>query len=153
MMTEAKMLALTKELARVKSRQDIAAALAIYHPDIELISPGFESTCRGQMEVKKGLLFFFALLPDYQVTLLSHACNGPMMLAVGEVSLTPRIPDHPCPRVSIPVFIEFHFNEERISKEIFGLDIGLICKKAAITPQQWTAAIANAVLISNVKEL
>lgn len=144
MITEAEMLALTSELARVKSRQNIAAALAIYHPDIELVSPSFESISRGAAEAEKNLHVFFALFPDYRVTLADYACKGPMMLATGEVSVTPRIPGHPCPRVTVPVFLELRFEDERIIKETFFLDAGLICKRAGITPEQLRAAATNA---------
>lgn len=153
MITEAKMLALTAELARVKSRQDTAAALDIYHPDIELVSPGFDAISHGRAEAAKSLTLFFTLFPDYRVTLIHHACNGPMMLASGEATLTPAIPGDPCQSVTVPVFIEFHFRDKHISKETFSLDLGLICKKAGIAPHQWTTAVSNALLSTTVKEL
>ena len=144
MITEAEMLALAGELARVKSQQNIAAALAIYHPDIELASPSFESISRGTAEAKKALQVFFALFPDYHVTLADYACKGQMMLATGEVSVTPQIPAQPCPRVTVPVFLELHFEGKRIVKETFFLDAGLVCKRAGITPEQLRAAASSA---------
>ena len=140
MITEAEMLAVSSRLASVKSQQDIAAALAIYHPDIELISPSFDSVSRGEAEAEKNLHVFFALFPDYQVALSEYACKDAMMLATGTVSVTPQIPDHPCPRVTVPVFLELHFEGELIVKETFFLDAGLICKRAGITPEQLRAA-------------
>lgn len=144
MITKAKMRALTSELARVKSQQNITAALAIYHPDIELISPSFGSVSRGLAETEKNLHIFFTLFPDYYVTLANYACNGAMMLATGAVSLTPRVPGHSCPRVTVPVFLEFWFEDERIIKETFFLDAGLICKHAGISPEQLRAAALSA---------
>ena len=144
MISEAKMLDLTNELARVKSQQNIAAALDIYHPDIELISPSFDSISRGYTETLKNLQVFFTLFPDYQVRLGDYAINGPMLLATGEVSVTPLIPGHPCPKVTVPVFLEFHFKDERIVKETFFLDVGMICKRANITLGQLRATAINA---------
>ena len=153
MITEAQMLALSSELARVKSRQNVEAALAIYHPDIELVSPSFESVSRGVVEAEKNLRVFFALFPDYHVTLADYACKGPLLLATGEVSVTPRIPGHPCPRVTVPVFLELWFEDERIIKETFFLDVRLICKRAGITPEQLQAAAINARRSAPAQEL
>ena len=144
MISEAKMLDLTNELARVKSQQNITAALDIYHPNIELVSPSFESISRGRTETEKNLQVFFALFPDYQVRLCDYAINESMLLATGEVSVTPFISGHPCPKVTVPVFLEFHFKDERIVKEIFFLDVGMICKRANIKPEQLSAAATNA---------
>ena len=143
MITEVEMLALSYELARVKSEQNIPAALAIYHPDIELDSPSFASVSRGSAQVEKNLHIFFGLFPDSRVTLKQHAINGTVMLASGEVQITPHILHHPCPQISVPVFLELHFKEQRIHKETFFLDMGLICQKAGILPEQLTAAAAN----------
>ena len=153
MITEAEMLALTRELARVKSRQNIKAALTLYHPNIELNSPGFESISRGAAAVEKNLQVFFALFPDYRVTLADYACKGPMLLATGEVCVTPQIPGHPCPQVTVPVFLELLFEGERIIKEIFFLDVGLVCKRAGITPAQLRAAALQASQSISMQEL
>lgn len=151
-MNQAQMLALTCELASVKSQQDIQAALNIYHPDIELISPSFDSLSRGTAETEKNLQVFFALFPDYHVTLTEHACKGAMMLATGQVSLTPKIPGYPCPKVTVPVFLELHFKDERIVKETFFLDAGLICKRAGITLDHLRAAAKLASTTPSIKE-
>lgn len=46
------------------------------------------------------------------------------------------IPEKDCPRIQLPVFIEFHFHEDRISKEVFFLDAGMVCKKSGVTPEE-----------------
>lgn len=140
MLTEADMLARITALADVKSRQDIAAALAIYHPDIELVWPSVGAISRGAAAVERSLRIFFALFPDYRITLGDTACKGALMLAAGEVSLTPHIPGHPCPAVTVPVCLQLHFKDERIARETFFLDAGLICQRAGITPAQLHAA-------------
>jgi len=43
MNNETDMLSLVTKLAKVKSEQNILAALAIYHPEIELASPSFNA--------------------------------------------------------------------------------------------------------------
>jgi len=149
MINEAKMLSLVTELADVKSRQDIAAALAIYHPDIELISPSFNSDIKGGVDVGQQLAVFFKLFPDYEVSLDQYAANEKVMLATGQVSVTANIPGKNCPRIQLPVFIEFHFHESRISKEVFYLDAGLVCKKSGITPEDLANATKTFQLLNN----
>jgi len=133
---EAKMLSLVNELAKVKSEQNILAALAIYHPEIELVSPSFNAHAKGSEEVELQLNVFFSLFPDYEVSLEHHAINGNVMLATGQAWVTLKIPDKDCPRIQLPVFIEFHFHEDRISKEVFYLDAGMVCKKSEVTPEE-----------------
>ena len=140
MMNKSKMISLVSELARVKSGQDTVAALAIYHPDIELVSPSFNALARGSEQVAQQLNVFFSLFPDYQVSIEQQAVNEDVLLATGQVWVTPHIPGKQCPRIQLPVFIEFHFRENRISKEVFYLDAGMVCKKAGITAQD----LANA---------
>jgi len=132
---EERMLALVSQLAEVKSEQNILAALSIYHEDIELISPSFQSSAKGSVEVQKQLEIFFSLFPDYSVALEQYAVNKQLMLATGQVSLSANIPGKKCPTITLPVFIEFHFQADRIIKEVFYLDAGLICEKSGITPE------------------
>lgn len=143
-MTPEQMHALASELARAKSEQNIAAALAIYHPDIELASPSFDALQRGTMAVKRGLQLFFALFPDYRVELHKAALDDLTMLASGQVCMTPRIPGQNCPRISVPVFLELEFRDARIYRETFFLDAGLVCRRAGITPDRLRSAAAAA---------
>jgi len=140
MNNETDMLSLVTKLAKVKSEQNILAALAIYHPEIELASPSFNAIAKGSEEVELQLNVFFSLFPDYEVSLDQHAIRGNVMLATGQVWVTLNIPDKDCPRIQLPVFIEFHFHEDRISKEIFFLDAGMVCKKSNVTPEELTQA-------------
>ena len=151
-MTESEMLALIAELASVKSQQNIAAALALYHPDIELVSPGFGSCCQGRDEVEKSLKLFFQLFPDYRVTLTGYQFNGSVLLSSGEVSLTPNIPGWPCRSVCVPVQIEFRFRDKHIHKEVFGLDPKLVCDVAGVPVSLWKAAISEFLSMHTVKE-
>lgn len=140
MINESKMLSLVSELAKVKSEQNILAALAIYHPEIEMVSPSFNAFATGSDEVEQQLNVFFCLFPDYEVSIEQQAVNKNVLLATGQVWMTPNIPGKECPRIQLPVFIEFHFREYRISKEVFYLDAGLVCKKAGIIPEDLAVA-------------
>ena len=137
---EASMKALVAHLAQVKSEQNIPAALNIYHKNVEIVSPSFQSTAKGSKQVQQQLEVFFRLFPDYEVSIDQQAINGHVMLASGQVRLTPKIPDKVCRQIQLGVFIEFHFHQERISREVFHLDAGLICKKSAITIEELNRA-------------
>ncbi len=132
-MNESKMLSLVGDLARVKSEQNIEAALGIYHPDIELLSPSFNALAMGGEQVAQQLKVFFSLFPDYEVAIEQQAINENVLLATGQVWITPNIQGKTCPRIQLPVFIEFHFRDNKVSKEVFYLDAGMVCKKAGIT--------------------
>lgn len=136
MKDEAQMHELATDLAAAKSQQDIPAALEIYHPDIELIVPGSDSYTKGRAEVGIQLNMFFKIFPDYTAVLDQYAFNETVMLATGQVCLTPYIPGKDCPRIQLPVFFEFGIRDNKISKEVFVLDVGMLCKKAGILPKE-----------------
>lgn len=133
---ETRMLALASELVKVKSEQNILAALSIYHPDAVLESPSFGAVARGSEEIELQLNIFFSLFPDYAVELEQYAIRGNVMLSTGKVSVTLNIPDKSCPRIELPVFVEFQFQDNRIIKEVFFLDAGMVCRKSGVTPEE-----------------
>ncbi|HLD69080.1 MAG TPA: nuclear transport factor 2 family protein [Pseudomonas sp.] len=143
-MTSEQMHALASKLARVKSEQNIAVAMTIYHPDIELAAPSFDARHCGAAAVEQGLQVFFTLFPDYQIELHKTAYQGATMLASGQVRVTPHVPGQVCPCVSVPVFLELEFRDARIYRETFFLDAGLLCRRAGIAPEQLRAAAAEA---------
>lgn len=79
-MTQEQMLALVAQLARVKSQGDIEAALAIYHPEIELSWPALGSITRGTDAVRNGLERFFRVFPDYRISLTSSRMEGDVLM-------------------------------------------------------------------------
>ncbi len=139
MITHTKMQALVNELARVKSEQNITAALDIYHPQVELITPSLNARGVGSQQARQQLEVFFNVFPDYAVTLSQHAFNDNLMLATGQVTVTPTLSPplskKTFPTVTVPVFIEFHFKDEKICKEVFHLEIEHIFKKSGLTNQ------------------
>ncbi len=133
--------ALVTELARAKSEQNIEAATAIYHPNAEMSAPSFGSVAKGSTEIAQQLSVFFSLFPDYEIVLEQYAINENVMLATGQASITLTGSAKTCPRIQVPVFIEFHFHENRISKEVFYLDAGLICRKSGVNPEEFFGAM------------
>lgn len=140
---DTQMLTLAAELAKVKSEQNILAALAIYHPDAEMVAPSFGVVAKGSAEIEQQLNIFFSLFPDYSVELEQQAVNEKVMLATGQASVTLNIPGKSCPRIQLPVFIEFQFHENRIVKEVFYLDVGMVCRMSGVTPAELTGAIGT----------
>ena len=139
MITYTDMQALVAKLAQAKNQQNITAALEIYHPQIELITPSLNVQGVGQYQARQQLEVFFNVFPDYAVTLEQHAFNENLMLATGQVTLTPTLSrlfsEKTFPTVTVPVFIEFYFKDEKIIKEVFHLDIEHIFKKSGLTKQ------------------
>lgn len=136
-------LALATELASVKNDQNILAALSIYHPNAEMIAPSFDAIAKGSNEIEHQLNLFFSLFPDYSVELEEYAFNDNVMLATGKVSLSVKLPEKTMPSITLPVFMELHFFENRISKEIFNLDVGMICQKSGVSPEEIQQAFAT----------
>ena len=134
MKNQEEMVELVADLATAKSQQNITAALEIYHPEIELIVPGSDSYTKGRAEVGIQLEMFFKIFPDYTAGVDQYAFNETVMLATGQVRLTPNIPGKECPLIQLPVFFEFEFRDNKISKEVFVLDMGMVCKKTGILP-------------------
>ena len=139
MITNQKMQALVTQLAQLKSEQNIMAALEIYHPKIELITPSLNVRGVGHHEARQQLEIFFNVFPDYGVTLEEHAFNENLMLATGQVTVTPTLAPSVSkkifPTVTVPVFIEFHFSADKICKEVFHFDIEHIFKKSGLRKQ------------------
>ncbi len=128
-------------LAKAKSAQDIQGALAIYHPDASLVTAGLGTQAKGVVEIEQQLNIFFALFPDYQVEIIDVACNENTLLATGYVYVTPSLPNHTSQRIKQLTSFAFEFDENRISKEIFFLDFGLLCRTANISQKQLSDAI------------
>jgi SnoaL-like domain len=135
------MVSLVADLAKMKSEQNTAAALDIYHPEVVLQSPGFGALAKGGKEVERQLNLFFALFPDYEVTLTQQAFNDEVLLATGVVSITLNSPTKACQRIQVPVFMEFHFLNEKISKEVFFLDASMVCRKSGVSADDLSEAI------------
>jgi len=143
MSTEAEMRSLVAGLAKAKSKQNIAEALEVYHPEAVMEAPGLGGLAKGHSEIDQQLRVFFRLLPDYRVELETHAFKGEIMLATGRVIACLSVLEKDCPSVSIPVFFEFHFSQEKISKEVFHLDAGVLSRKSGVKIEDLFKAMAS----------
>lgn len=130
-----------EHLASAKSEQNVLAALDIYHPDARLISIGLDIEARGSAEIEQQLQTFFSLFPDYRVELNQVACNEQWLLAIGDVYLTPCIPERVCNEIHQPCAFAFKFKDGQIFEEEFFLDFGQVCQKSNISPTEFREAI------------
>lgn len=136
-MHEQRMIELAHALAVAKSRQDVPAALRLFHPDMVLETPAFGTTCRGLAENKKALRRFFASFPDYDVALRGHASDGDTLVCWGTAQLTMTgnrfgvVPNGE--RAEIPVFIQFAFKDGLIAGERFFFDLATLCARSGVS--------------------
>src|SRR4051794_40635059 len=84
-LSAAEMKQIVSELARVKSEQDIEAALAIYHPEGVLQSPPMGARSHGADELRRGLEIFFKFAPDYSVQLTGQAADRETLCSWGTI--------------------------------------------------------------------
>ncbi len=137
-MHERRMFELAHALAVAKSRQDVPAALRLFHPDMVLDTPAFGTTSRGLTENEKVLRRFFVSFPDYDVALHGHASNGDTLVCWGTARLTMTgdrfgaLPNGR--RAEIPVFIRFAFKDDLISYERFFFDLATLCAQSGVSP-------------------
>ena len=124
-------------LAAAKSRQDVDAAMNIYHPRGVLEAPPFGSRREGAAQLRAALEGFFSLFPDYAVTLEGRAVSGDTMITWGTIHLTlSGRPGGQTPngkRASVPVFILFRFRDGRVFWESFNFDLASLCRQSGIS--------------------
>ena len=132
-----RMFELAQALAAAKSRQDVPAALRLFHQEMVLESPAFGTTARGLAANEKALTRFFASFPDYDVDLRDHASNGDSLVCWGTVRMTmtgDRFGVVPTgSRAELPVFIQFTFQEDLIAGERFFFDLSALCAQSGVS--------------------
>jgi ketosteroid isomerase-like protein len=69
------------------NRQDIAAITALMTPEI-LFVDSLGQEVRGVSRLRAGYLAYFALFPDYRITILKHFSFGPVVALFGVASGT-----------------------------------------------------------------
>ncbi|WP_247497320.1 nuclear transport factor 2 family protein [Bradyrhizobium sp. 149] len=140
-LTTAEMKQIVSELARVKSEQDIEAALAIYHPEGVLQSPPMGARSQGADELRRGLEIFFRFAPDYSVQLTGQAADGDTLCSWGTISFTPAYSFHGAKpngaRVTTPVFILFRFKDRKIVWESFHFDLADVAHQAGVPAEAY----------------
>jgi predicted ester cyclase len=139
-----RMFELAQALAVAKSRQDVPAAMKLFHRDMALEVPAFGTTARGLDENEAALTRFFASFPDYHVDLQGHASTGDALVCWGTVRMTMTgdrfgvVPNGR--RAELPVFILFSFKDDRIAAERFFFDLSALCAQSGVS----TDAVARA---------
>lgn len=132
-----RMVELARALARAKSRQDVPAAMALFHRDMVLEAPAFGTTARGLVANEKALTRFFASFPDYDVALQGHASDGDTLICWGTVRMTMTgdrfgvVPNGS--RAELPVFIQFSFQDGLIARERFFFDLSALCAQSGVS--------------------
>ncbi|MBO4220855.1 steroid delta-isomerase [Bradyrhizobium neotropicale] len=132
---------IVSELAAVKSKQDIEAALAIYHPEGVLQSPPMGARSQGADELRRGLEIFFKFAPDYSVQLTGQAADGDTLCSWGTISFTPAYTFRGAKpngaRVTTPVFILFRFKDRKIVWESFHFDLADVAHQAGVPAEAY----------------
>jgi predicted ester cyclase len=136
-MDASQMFALATALAAAKSRQDVAAAVRLLHPEMVLEAPAFGTDARGLEHNRATLARFFATFPDYEVTLEGHATDGTTLICWGTARMTmtgDRFGVRPnSRRAELPVVIAFEFADGLISRERFLLDLAQLCAQSGVS--------------------
>jgi predicted ester cyclase len=136
-MDSKRMFDLAEALAIAKSRQDVAAALEVLHPDMLLETPAFGTKAHGLDENERILRRFFTSFPDYNVTLDGYASNGCELICWGTVRMTmtgDRFGATPNgKRAKLPVFIQFAFKDDLILRERFFFDLSELCAQSGVS--------------------
>lgn len=132
-----RMFELAEALAIAKGRQDVSAAVKLFHNDILLECPAFGTSARGIAENTKVLAAFFRSFPDYNMALGDHAGNGDALFCWGIVKMTMTgnrfevVPNGK--RAELPVFIRFAFKDDLIAAERFFFDLSALCAQSGVS--------------------
>jgi predicted ester cyclase len=128
---------LAQALALAKSRQDLPAAMKLFHPEMLLETAAFGTKARGLTANEEALKRFFKSFPDYNVMLQGHADDGETLICWGTVQMTmtgDRFGVTPNGRrAELPVFIQFGFKDDLIAQERFFFDLSALCAQSGVS--------------------
>ena len=131
------MFALAQALPAAKSRQDLPAAMELFHRDIVLDTPAFGTVARGLADNERVLRRFFTSFPDYRVDLEGHASADGVLTCWGSAHMTMTgdrfgvVPNGR--RAQLPVFIQFEFKNDLIARELFFFDLSALCGQSGVS--------------------
>lgn len=132
-----RMFRLTTELADVKGRQDLPAAMRLFHRDMLLECPPLGTVARGLPENETALRRFFASFPDYRVTFAGHATDGESLVCWGTARMTLTGNRFGVTsngrRAEVPVFLRFTFADDLIASELFFFDLAELCTQSGVS--------------------
>ncbi|MET8681171.1 ester cyclase [Streptomyces sp. NPDC004647] len=131
------MFELAQALGVAKSRQDVPAAMELFHRNMVLEATAFGTTACGPAANEKALIRFFASFPDYGIDLQGHADNGDTLICWGTARMTMTgdrfgvVPNGR--RAELPVFIQFAFKDDLIAGERFFFDLSALCAQSGVS--------------------
>lgn len=134
-MSAADAMEIVGRLADAKSRQDVAATMAIYHPDAVLEAPPLGTRHVGP-EVEQAIVGWFAFAPDYKVHVEGHGMDGETLCCWGRISFTPAFtwsgvtPN--AERATVPAFMLFRFDDGQVSHESFHFDVAGVARQCGV---------------------
>ena len=136
---------LVAEYAAAKSRQDIAAALAVCHEDFVLDTVAFGIRGTGKPEVAAQLAIFFTTFPDYAATLEGQAAGDGVVTAWGTIRATMRGPFGtfaPTGRAfALPYSCVFPHRDGRLAGERFFFDLNAMCEQLGLPIERVAAEL------------
>ncbi len=138
---------MVRAYAAAKSRQDIAAALSVCHPDfvIETISLGTASDNRESTAGQLGI--FFHVFPDYRAETEGLAMGDETIAWWGKVSMTfanEFLGIAPTgKRAKIPAFCTFDFKDGLLSRERFFFDLCMLADGIGVSAAELSAAVSD----------
>ncbi len=114
-----------------KGQQDIEAALMLCHPDFALEGVPFRTASRNRDETCLQLGAFFAAFPDFQPDIQDLLAGGGRAACWGQVRMTHGGDLFGLPATGktarLPFFSAFEFKDGLLSKEIFFIDLAMLC--------------------------
>jgi predicted ester cyclase len=144
-MEASRMLDLARRLAEAKSRQDVATACELLHPDMLLEADAFGAVARGREQNARALTGFFASFPDYRIELEGSASGGCCLVCWGTAEMTmtgTRFGVQPNGKRSrVPVFIRFTFKDDLIASERFFFDLSTLCAQSGVSTDRVRARL------------
>ena len=128
--------ALVHAYAEAKSRQDVAAALAVCHPDFVIETIPFGTASRDREDSAAQLRLFFSVFPDYRAETEGLASSEGSVAWWGRISLTfagALAGLAPTGRTArLPAFSVFEVREGLLVRERFFFDLAMLCEGAGI---------------------
>ena len=137
--------ALVRAYAEAKSRQDVAGALALCHPDFAIETIPFGTASRDREESAAQLRLFFSVFPDYRAETEGLAASDGRVAWWGRIALTfaGALPGlAPTGRTArIPAFSVFDLRDGLLVRERFFFDLGMLCEGVGIPLEALAGAL------------
>ena len=146
-MRAGRMRSLVETYARAKSRADVPGALAVCHERFVLDTPAFGIASRDRADTVGHLGAFFHAFPDYGVRVdavtfgpAAAACWGSAHMTFAGPFLHLAATNR---RAEIPFASAFDFADDRITREIFFIDLAQLCDGIGVGVEHMRAALAQ----------